>query len=164
MSRAFVKESDGEEVYDDLPDRPIDPRPNLVTREGLAQIESEIARLRAMLADAAANADRAALAEAARDLRYWQARRASAEVAPSAEAADVVRFGLAVTLAQANGRRRVWRIVGIDEADPAQGRLSYVAPLAQALLGKRVGDAVALDGQDAMEIVAIDRPARPAAP
>lgn len=161
MSRAFVKESDGEEVYDDLPDRPIDPRPNLVTPEGLAQIEAEIARLRAMLADAAANGDRAALAEASRDLRYWQARRASAEIAPPAETADVVRFGVMVTVAQPDGRQRVWRIVGIDEADPAQGRLSYVAPLAQALLGKRVGDAVALAGQDEMEIVAIDHPARP---
>lgn len=143
MSRAFVKESDGEEVYADLPDRPVDPRPNLVTPQGLAQIDVEIARLRA------------ALAEGARDLRYWEARRASAEVVPPAENAEEARFGLAVTLEREDGRRVTYRIVGIDEADPAAGRLSYVAPLAQALLGKRVGDSVPLGKQGEAEIVAI---------
>ncbi len=62
MSRAFVKESDGKEVYDDLPDRPIDPRPNLVTPAGLAQIENEIARLRTALADAQSRDARAEIA------------------------------------------------------------------------------------------------------
>jgi len=158
MSRAFVKESDGEEIYGDiLPDRPIDPRPNLLTSEGLTQIDGEIARLRAALADATAKADRAALAETARDLRYWQARRASAEVVPPADSAEDVRFGLSVRLETDDGRRLTYRIVGIDEADPAQERISYVAPLAQALLGKRVGETVALGKQGEATIVAIDQ-------
>ena len=79
MSRAFVKESDGEELYDDLPERPIDPRPNLVTPEGLAQIEGEIARLRTALADARSRDARADVAPLSRDLTYWQSRRASAD-------------------------------------------------------------------------------------
>jgi hypothetical protein len=69
MSRAFVREADGAEVFDDLPDRPIPPHANLVTRRGLALIEAEIARLRPALAEAQGKGDRAALAEASRDLR-----------------------------------------------------------------------------------------------
>lgn len=155
MSRAFVKETDGEDLYDSLPDRPIDPRPNLVTAEGLAQIEQAIARLLAARADAEIKNDRAALAESARDLRYWQARRASAELMPPPGSAAQTRFGHSITLRRDAGGSVTWRIVGIDEADPAQGRLSYVAPLAQALLGKRVGDEIDLGKQGMGEIVAI---------
>ncbi|HEU0071490.1 MAG TPA: GreA/GreB family elongation factor [Alphaproteobacteria bacterium] len=155
MSRAFVKETDGEDLYDSLPDRPIDPRPNLVTAEGLAQIEEAIARLLAARGEAESKNDRAALAESARDLRYWQARRASAELMPTPDSDAQTRFGHRITLRRDVGGLVVWHIVGIDEADPAQGRLSYVAPLAQALLGKRVGDEVDLGKQGMAEIVAI---------
>jgi transcription elongation GreA/GreB family factor len=158
MSRAFVKETDGEEIYDDLPDRPIDPRPNLVTPEGLAAIEAEAARLQAALAEAQPRNARGEIAELSRDLRYWQSRRASAEVVRPAEDADQVRFGLSVGLEYEDGRQATYRIVGIDEADPAAGRLSYVAPLAQTMLGKRVGDSVATGKQGEAEIVAIARP------
>ena len=80
MSRAFVKEMDGTEGFDDLPDRPISPHPNLVTATGLAPIEAELAAARAAYAAAQAeggvSADRTAMARATRDLRYWSARRA----------------------------------------------------------------------------------------
>jgi transcription elongation GreA/GreB family factor len=155
MSRAFVKETDGEEIYDDLPDRPIDPRPNLVTPEGLTAIEAEVLRLQTALAEAQSREARAEIAELSRDLRYWQSRRASAEVARPAEDCDQVRFGLSVGLRYEDGRQMTYRIVGIDEADPVAGRLSYVAPLAQAMLGKRVGDSVSAGKQGEAEIVAI---------
>jgi transcription elongation GreA/GreB family factor len=156
MSRAFVKEGDGEEIYDSLPDRPIDPRPNLVTPEGLTQIDGEIARLRAVQEAATEKADRAALAEATRDMRYWQARRANAEIVPPPDSAEEVRFGLSVTLEGDDGRRLTYRIIGIDEADPAQGSISYVSPLAQALLGKRVGDSVTLGKLGEASILGVD--------
>ncbi|HEY4133885.1 MAG TPA: transcription elongation factor GreA [Alphaproteobacteria bacterium] len=156
MSRAFVKESDGDEVYDDLPDRPVDPHPNLVTARGLALIDGEIARLQAALSDAQAKAERAAIAEASRDLRYWQARHATAEVAPPAVDHEQARFGLRVTLERGDGTRQSFHIVGVDESDPAKGRLSYVAPLAQALLGKRVGDTASFGKDGEAEIVAIE--------
>jgi transcription elongation GreA/GreB family factor len=155
MSRAFVKETDGEDVFDQLPDRPISPHPNLVSRRGLALIEAEIARLRAALAEAQTNNERAAMAATSRDLRYWTARRASADVVPPAEDASQVRFGLRVTIERDDGHTQSFRIVGQDEADPAKGLLSYVSPLARALLGKRVGDTVPVGSGDA-EIVAID--------
>lgn len=151
MSRAFVKESDGVE---DLPDRLISPHTNLVTAQGLAQIDAEVARLSSDYAQAQAASDRDKLASVARDLRYWTARRASAEIVPPPPATDEVHFGSTVTLRRSDGRRQTYRIVGEDEADPAKGSLSWVAPLARQLQGKRVGDEVSA-GAFKFEIEAI---------
>lgn len=162
MSRAFVKEADGAEVFEDLPDRPISPHRNLVTPRGLALIEAEIARLRGALAKAQADGDRAAIAAVSRDLRYWTARRATAELVPPADRADEVHFGLRVTIERDDGRRQSFRIVGQDEADPAAGLLSYVSPLARALMGRRVGEVVPAGSGEA-EIVAIETESDPTA-
>lgn len=154
MSRAFVKEPDGNEAYEELPERLVSPHPNLVTAEGLAGIEREVARLQRAYAEAQAAGERAALNVAARDLRYWTARRASAELVPAPADADEVRFATRVTIERPDGRRQTFRIVGEDEADPAKGTLSYAAPLARALIGKEEGDTVRV-GADKVEIVAI---------
>jgi hypothetical protein len=77
MSRAFVKETDNDTAA--LPDRPISPHPNLVTETGLAGIQSALDRFETALRAAADNGDREAGAKASRELRYWRARRASAE-------------------------------------------------------------------------------------
>ncbi|MBN8993659.1 MAG: transcription elongation factor GreA [Rhizobiales bacterium] len=151
MSRAFVKESDG--AGEALPERPISPHPNYVTPAGMAGIEAETVRLQREMAAAAG--DRDATARIGRDLRYWQARRASAELIPAPADNAEVRFGSRVTLRDASGRVRTFRIVGEDEADPGAGTISYVAPLARALAGKAVGDEVTVPGGTA-EIVAID--------
>src|SRR5690606_28700459 len=108
MSRAFVKEPDGLEAFDELPERLISDNPNLVTEEGLKQIEDEVARLSRAYADAQASGDRAALNVAARDLRYWTQRRATAELVPAPAAADEVRFGARVTLERGDGRRQTF--------------------------------------------------------
>lgn len=155
MSRAFVKEPDGLEAFDELPERLISDNPNLVTAEGLGKIEEEVARLSRAYADAQAAGDRAALNVAARDLRYWTQRRATAELVPAPADTEEVRFGARVTLERDDGRRQSFRIVGEDEADPAKGTLSYVSPLARALLGKAVGDTVRAGGSEA-EILAIE--------
>ncbi len=153
MSRAFVKEPDGLAAFDDLPERLVSPHPNLVTEAGLAQIESEVERLSRVYADAQVAGDRAALSLAARDLRYWSQRRASAEVVPApGSAAREVRFGARVTIVREDGRRQTYRIVGEDEANPAAGTVSYVSPLARALMGKSVGDTLQVGGGEA-EIV-----------
>ena len=152
MSRAFVKEQDGDDVIDDLPDRQISEHPNLVTAAGLAAIDAELARLQTELADT--TDDRVLRARVMRDLRYWQARRATAEPVPSPVDATEVRFGSTVTIERDDGRRQTWRIVGEDEADPANGTVSYVSPLARALVGKLIGDVVEVAGNEA-EIVGI---------
>jgi transcription elongation GreA/GreB family factor len=151
MSRAFVNE---DSYVDALPDRPVSGHPNLVTEQGLAQIEAALDAARRAYGEAQAAGDREALANAGRDLRYWNARRAGAQLRQPAPASDVVQFGNAVTIVRDDGREQTFRIVGEDEADPVKGSISYVSPLARALLGKRVGDVVRA-GKDDAEIRAI---------
>ncbi len=157
MSVAFTREEDLEATAADLPDRPISPHANLVTAEGLAMIDAELAAARAAYGAAQAKgdieADRTAMARATRDLRYWSARRGNAQLVETAPA-GAVRFGGSVAIAREDGRVQTWRIVGEDEADPAKGSVSHVSPLARALMGKRVGDVAVLAGQD-VEITAV---------
>jgi transcription elongation GreA/GreB family factor len=153
MSRAFVREQDTDHP-DDLPERPISEHPNDVTETGLAQIEQALAAAGEAYAQAQATADRAALAAAGRDLRYWTVRRATARVVPAPADLSEVRFGTSVTIQRDDGREQTFRIVGEDEADPAQGSISHVSPLARAMFGKRVGDVVAAGAGEA-EIIRI---------
>ena len=152
MSRAFVKEADGADQADDLPDRVLSPHPNLVTPAGLAAIEAELERLHAAAAEL--GDDSIARAHHARDVRYWTARRATAQVVEPADHPEEVRFGAIVEVLRDDGRRQTFRIVGEDEADPERGTLSYVSPLARALMGKAAGDTAPLGGGE-VEIVAI---------
>ena len=158
MSVAFTREEDLEATAADLPDRPISPHPNLVTPEGLAQIDAALTAARAAYNAAQARgsieADRTAMARATRDLRYWSARRATAQLVET-PADGRVRFGGAVTIEREDGRTQTWRITGEDEADPARGSVSHVSPLAVALIGKRVGDEATVAGQT-VEVVAVD--------
>jgi len=158
MSVAFTREEDLEATAADLVDRPISPHPNHVTPEGLAMIEAELAAARAAYSGAqvkgAIEADRTAMARATRDLRYWSARRASAQLLETTPDGRV-RFGGSVIIEREDGRTQTWRIVGEDEADPAKGSVSHVSPLARALMGKRVGDEASVAGQS-VEIVAVD--------
>ena len=159
MSVAFTKEADTENAAaTDLPDRPISPHPNLVTESGLAELDAALEQARA---DYAANqagdgreGDMRALARAARDLRYFAARRATAQVQPAPADRSAVRFGHRVTIERADGRRQTLRLVGEDEADPRRGTVSYVSPFAAALLGKSEGDTATIAG-DEVEIVEI---------
>ena len=119
------------------------------------QIEAQIRHWREAVTSARGQADRAAMALAARELRYWSARRATAELVPTRPATEVVRFGSRVTLGRADGSTVAFRIVGEDEADPALGKISWVAPLARSVLGRSAGESVVFQEQTA-EIRAID--------
>jgi transcription elongation GreA/GreB family factor len=159
MSVAFTREEDSEAAAADLPDRPISTVPNLVTPSGLARLETALEAARAAYAAAQAeegvSADRTAMARATRDLRYYGARRASAQLMEDPATHDVVAFGSTVTFEREDGRIQRFRIVGEDEADPAAGSVSYVSPLARALLGKAVGDLAQVAGGE-VEITAIE--------
>jgi transcription elongation GreA/GreB family factor len=159
MSVAFTREEDVEAAAAHLPDRPISPHPNLVTSKGLAELDEALAAARKAYAAAQAagdvQADRTAMARAARDLRYYMARRASAELVKPHPVSETVVFGSTVTFERGNGRRQIFRIVGEDEADPAGGSVSYVSPLARALLGKAVGDTAFFAGAE-VEVVSVD--------
>ncbi|NDV85918.1 transcription elongation factor GreA [Aurantimonas aggregata] len=151
MSVAFVKEPNDSQV-EVLPDRELGEHQNIVTARGLELIDKEISVLEASLEEARQADDKIAAATINRDLRYWRARHATAEVAAPDHDADIVQFGSRVTIERPDGRRQSFRIVGIDEGDPAEGLLSYVAPLARSLIGKQVGDVVKAGADDA-EIV-----------
>ena len=158
MSVAFTKEQDGEAAAADLPDRPISSHPNLVTPEGLKELDQALAEARAAYTAAQARgdvqADRTAMARATRDLLFYAARRASAQLVTGDRQSPAVQFGDRVTFERIDGRRQTYRIVGEDEADPAAGAVSYVSPLARALLGRSVGDAAIVAGAE-IEIIAI---------
>jgi transcription elongation GreA/GreB family factor len=158
MAVAFTREEDYESQAADLPDRPISAEPNLVTASGLAAIEAELGAARAAYSAAqvqgGVSADRTAMARATRDLRYWSARRASAQLTEPELEADTVLFGRTVEFEREDGRRQTFRIVGEDEADPTAGSISYVSPLARALLGKAVGDVAMVNGAE-VEVVAV---------
>ncbi|KAA3450973.1 transcription elongation factor [Mesorhizobium sp. SARCC-RB16n] len=148
MSRAFTREEDSENAIAGVGERPISTHRNLVTERGLAQIEDNLADLRDIMAKAERKADRERIAVVSRDLRYWTARRESAELSVPESGSDVVRFGMGVTLESDDGKKVHWKIVGEDEADPTKGSISHVSPMAVALFGKKVGDLASVNGKE----------------
>ncbi|MCX7280608.1 MAG: GreA/GreB family elongation factor [Alphaproteobacteria bacterium] len=129
----------------------VDEGPNLVTPDGLAQIEAHLARIEASMKSETNVLLRETLA---RDLRYWEIRKSSAEVVtPSNDGA--VAFGSTVTI-QRKGREKTSHIVGVDEADAANCRISFRSPMAQAILGARESDVVeASEPLGEIEILAV---------
>jgi transcription elongation factor GreB len=150
MSSAFLKEDDGAPP-EALAELPVSAAPNLVTPRGLAAIEARVAELEAALHSATEEAD---LARLRRDLRYWHMRRATAQVTESP--GDVVAFGTRVRFRRGRGAQRTIEIVGEDEADPASGRIAYVAPIAHAMMGAQPGDTVEL-GSDELTVIGVER-------
>ena len=137
MSRAFVKETAESAAP---PERMVDEGPNLVTPQGMQQIEDHVARLETALKTESNVLLRETLE---RDLRYWSVRQASAEIVqPISD--GTVAFGSKVSIERKN-RQQSFRIVGVDEADPGQGLISVRAPLAQAVIGARAGDIIEAD-------------------
>ncbi len=153
MSVAFVKEPNEDQV-EALPERDLGTEPNFVTPRGLRLLDGEIESNEAALEAARAEGDKIAMAMINRDLRYWRARRSTAQVIVPQADSGLVQFGHAVEIRRPNGRMQTFRIVGIDEADPPQGLISYLSPLARQLVGKEEGDTVRA-GPDDAEIVAI---------
>lgn len=145
MSRAFVNEDAGND-RPDLPELPVPPGPNIVTPRGLATLQARIAQRQADLAALKARLDRLdKLPEAAaeRDLRWLEARlKAAVVIDPANHDLTEVAFGLAVTVADADGHETTYEIVGEDEADAPRHRIAPNSPLARALLGAQVGDVV----------------------
>jgi transcription elongation GreA/GreB family factor len=98
---------------------------------------------------------RRAVALASRDMRYFGDRIRTAQlVTPSADL-SAVAFEHRVTFKRDDGRRQAFRIVGEDEADPRNGSISYVSPVARALIGRAPGEVV-LAGNREIEILSID--------
>jgi transcription elongation factor GreB len=164
MSRGFVKEDDLEHAGTDLPERPISQHPNYVTPAGLKllqqaaeKLEQERSELYPRKEDPIVN-QRLAVVE--RDLRYYETRLEQAiMVNPVEQPADTVLFGATVAVEDEEGENRIFTIVGEDEADIAANKVSWVSPLARALIGHKVGDSVTWmrpAGNQMLEITAIN--------
>ena len=167
MSRAFTKEDDAGPELLVVPRAPLPAgMPNYVTPRGLRLLQAEQAlleRQRSALEKSDA-ADRTTRLNAiVQRSAALQARLASAElVDPSSQAPDCVRFGAWVRVRHESGTEAEYRIVGVDEADPSSGLLAFSAPIARALLGKRVGDVALLQtprSSDELEVLEIGYPA-----
>jgi transcription elongation GreA/GreB family factor len=140
MSVAFRRDSDEEHLEPKF-EIPIPAGPNMVTPRGMALIDARVAELEAGIAG---SVDELAVAMLKRDLRYWQTRQITAEVAPT-PTGEKVEFGATVSVLL-NGRQRTFQIVGEDEASPAAGLLS----------GAEVGEVLPFGGaSDALRILAV---------
>ncbi|WP_029007653.1 transcription elongation factor GreB [Azospirillum halopraeferens] len=182
MSKAFVRESDGDDE-DDAPEGARLPRgtKNYMTPAGFERMREELRHLLRVerpkvvevVAWAAGNGDRSEngdylygkkrLREIDRRIRFLNKRLESAEVVDPAQqkTRDRVFFGATVTYARAGGEENTVTIVGVDEVDTDCGRVSWISPIARALLKAQEGDEVILRtpaGPETIEVVEIRYP------
>ena len=165
MSRAFVKDDNEDRPSEELPERPVSDSPNYVTPAGLRLLRErvdELTREHARLREAAEAFEKPRLAVNERDLRYFQSRLDSAIVVDVAsEPKDEVHFGATVKAEDEDGKVNRFTIVGEDEADVKNDKISWLSPLAKALLGSRVGDTVLWNrpaGATPLEVLEIGYP------
>jgi len=144
VNRAFIKDPDDAARPEVPPERPQSPHPNYVTPAGLQRLRAQAADLAARLDEAGPAMDPYERALLQRDLRWVEGRlQRAVPVDPAAQAPDRVRFGTTVEVRHEDGSTESLTIVGEDEADPGRGRISWLSPLAEALLGAEPGDEVA---------------------
>ncbi|CAM8362924.1 GreA/GreB family elongation factor [Candidatus Methylopumilus planktonicus] len=147
MSRAFVKENDLEHAGIDIPERPLSDEPNYVTPNGLYQLKAKMDALDMEREQLKQKKDdpiiKQKIAMIERDIRYYAARIESAILtSPKDEDHSIVLFGAKVTVEDEKGKLSTYEIVGEDEADIHQGKVSYLSPLAKALIGAKLNDEV----------------------
>jgi transcription elongation factor GreB len=179
MSKAFVKEEGQEPEPEAVDAAPAPEGKNYITPAGFARLKAELAHLveterpevvktvawAASLGDRSENADyiygKRRLREIDRRVRFLIKRLEAAEVVNSSgRETDQVFFGAAVKLRSKEGERMV-TIVGIDEVDPAHGRVSWMSPVAKALIKAREGDTVVVrapGGDEKLEILEVSYP------
>jgi transcription elongation factor GreB len=157
MSKAFTSEET--DVMDVVAPRArlAEGTPNYVTPRGHALLREERGELASKRARAEAAGDVAAMNALGARLAALDERLASAQVVETTPS-DVVRFGSRVTVRTEDAREQTYRIVGVDEADPAKGDIAFTSPIARALLGHEIGDEVTVRtprGNDTLEVLAI---------
>ena len=179
MSKAFTKESADADEEAEVPEPAAPGGKNYITPEGFERLQAERKQLveverpevvkvvswAAALGDRSENADytygKRRLREIDRRVRFLIKRLEAAEVVRSSgRDADQVFFGAQVRMRGKDGERTV-RIVGVDEVDPAQGRISWISPVAKALLKAREGDTVSVrtpSGDEKLEILEVSYP------
>ena len=182
MNKAFVKEQDGDADDDAPQSAPLPPGTrNYLTPAGYAALRAELAHLMTeerpamvqVVSWAASNGDRSEngdylygkkrLREIDRRMRFLTKRLEIAEVVDPAlqPNRDQVFFGATVSYSDSAGEEHTVTIVGIDEADPLNGKISWISPVARALIKAREGDVVTLrtpGGIDELDVIEIRYP------
>ena len=157
-----MKDPDEGALPEVLPERSQSPHPNYVTPAGLQKLRDQAAAMATRLQklDPAADPHERALLE--RDQRWVEGRLQRAIlVDPATQALDRVRFGMTVEVRHEDGSTEALTIVGEDEAEPGTGRISWVSPLAGALLNAEPGAEVACQrpaGRTRLEILGVSVP------
>lgn len=147
MSRAFIKELDGDQAPAELIERPVSVYPNYMTPRGLGRMKLRFDELRRQQQELRNRTDDLAASKELRhlemELRYLEKRIQTAIPVDTAnQCGDRIRFGATVELVDPEGRHYSFTIVGEDEADAGRGLISWISPLARALLGRRIGEVV----------------------
>ena len=146
MSRAFVKEPDGDQAETDLPVRPQSKHPNYITMKGLEKQKAylhELILACSTLKTSNTLADKNKIKLLNADITYLKQRVESAiPIKVEAQEGEDIRFGATITLVDENSTQYKFTIVGQDEVDTENGLISWVSPLASALIGKQVGDMI----------------------
>ena len=146
MNRAFVKEPDGDQAETDLPVRPQSKHPNYITTKGLEKQKAYLHELIlecSVLKTSNTLADKNKIKLLNADITYFKQRVESAiPIKVEAQEGEDIRFGATITLVDENNTQYKFTIVGQDEVDAENGLISWVSPLASALIGKQVGDII----------------------
>lgn len=166
MSKAFTKESD-DGAFEDVVPEPRDLLPsgvkNYVTPEGGLALREELRRLEKEQRPRAAakkGRDRGRLAAMDRRIQFLRDRIANMVVVdPKSQEHDSVHFGATVRVADEEGNEKTYKIVGVDESEPSEGKISWISPIAKSLISARIGDVVSLElptGDLELEILEIE--------
>ncbi len=146
MNRAFVKELDGDQAETDLPVRPQSKHPNYITMKGLEKQKAYLHELTlecSVLKTSNTLADKNKIKLLNADITYLKQRVESAiPIKVEAQEGEDIRFGATITLVGENNTQYKFTIVGQDEVDTENGLISWVSPLASALIGKQAGDMI----------------------
>lgn len=180
MNKAFVKETGDDETLSLLPEMPLGVR-NYITPAGYRHLQSELQRLMNAAQSAGAHDENSgntvfpemsperSLRDLEQSIHYLQARLETAEIVdPGVHAGEEqIFFGANVIYQHQNGKQQTVTIVGLDELDPANGRISWLSPVAQSLLGAWTGDEVTLEspaGKEMLKVRAVHYPVRNSEP
>ena len=159
MSRAFIKENDLEHAGIDIPERPVSLETNYVTPAGLKNLQSSIDSLdkeRQLLIGNEDSTIKQKIMRIERDIRYFSSRLESAIlIDPSIQNKEIILFSAKVEVLSVNNKRYKFEIVGEDEADIKENKISYLSPIAKSLIGSRINDEVIWNKPSGNEILTI---------
>ena len=159
MSRAFIKENDLEHAGIDIPERPVSLEINYVTPSGLKNLQHSIDNLdkerKSLIGNEESNFIQKKM-RIERDIRYYSSRLKSAIlIDPSIQNKEIILFSAKVEVLSVKNKKYEFEIVGEDEADIKENKISYLSPIAKSLIGSRINDEVIWNKPSGDEILTI---------